>query len=76
MGDLAGFIAAIMRGINYVQIPTTLLPVDSSVGGKVVRIIRWQNIIGSFYQPKSVYINIDTLKTPQDRQFSSGGIMN
>lgn len=74
-GDMAGFSAATyMRGIPFVQIPTTLLAqVDSSVGGKVgVDFKNSKNMIGAFYQPEFVYINIETLKTLPKREFSAG----
>lgn len=75
VGDLAGFVAAsYQRGVNYIQIPTTLLSqVDSSVGGKTgVNHRRGKNMIGAFYQPKKVIADIDTLKTLDQRQFSAG----
>lgn len=75
VGDMAGFSAATyMRGVNFIQIPTTLLAqVDSSVGGKVgVDFSGTKNIIGAFYQPKFVYINVNTLKSLPDREFSAG----
>jgi 3-dehydroquinate synthase len=65
-GDLAGFVAAsYMRGIPFVQIPTTLLSqVDSSVGGKTgVDIAEGKNLVGAFYQPKAVYIDSSVLAT-------------
>lgn len=69
-GDLAGFLAAsYMRGLPFVQIPTTLLAqVDSSVGGKTgVDIPEGKNLLGAFYQPKAVYIDTDVLKSlPKD----------
>jgi len=74
-GDMTGFAASIfMRGIPFVQIPTTLLAqVDSSVGGKTgVDFLGSKNIIGSFYQPEFVYINLTTLKTLPKREFSAG----
>lgn len=74
-GDMAGFAAATyMRGISFVQVPTTLLSqVDSSVGGKTgVDFANAKNIIGAFYQPEFVYININTLKTLPKEQFVSG----
>lgn len=74
-GDLAGFIAAsYMRGIPFVQIPTTLLSqVDSSVGGKTgVDIPEGKNLVGAFYQPKAVYIDIEVLKTLPKNEFVGG----
>lgn len=75
VGDIAGFVAStFLRGVNFVQIPTTLLAQsDSSVGGKVgVDFKGHKNIIGSFYQPKLVYINVNSLKTLPKRELSSG----
>lgn len=74
-GDLAGFAAAsYMRGIDFYNIPTTVLSqVDSSVGGKTaVNFGGIKNIIGAFYQPKAVLIDPDTLETLSPRHFSNG----
>ncbi len=75
VGDMAGFAAAIyMRGISFVQIPTTLLSQsDSSVGGKTgIDFCDAKNILGAFLQPRLVYINVSTLKTLPAEQFVSG----
>ncbi len=75
IGDLTGFAAStFMRGIDYVQVPTTLLAqVDSSVGGKTaIDLPKAKNIVGSFYQPKAVFINTDFLKTLPSRIYSDG----
>lgn len=75
VGDMAGFAASIyMRGIDFVQIPTTLLSQsDSSVGGKTgIDFMQGKNILGAFHQPKLVYINVATLKTLPEREFVSG----
>ncbi len=75
VGDVAGFAAAsCLRGINFIQIPTTLLAqVDSSVGGKTgVNHQQGKNLIGAFYQPSCVVADISTLSTLPQRQFSAG----
>ena len=75
VGDLTGFVASTyMRGIDFIQVPTTLLSmVDSSVGGKTaIDLDEAKNIIGTFYQPKVVFININFLNTLDNRQFRSG----
>ncbi|TYQ15387.1 UNVERIFIED_CONTAM: 3-dehydroquinate synthase [Acetivibrio alkalicellulosi] len=75
VGDIVGFVAAtFLRGINFIQIPTSLLAQsDSSVGGKVgVDFEGSKNIIGAFYQPRFVYINVNTLKTLPKRELQSG----
>lgn len=75
VGDMTGFAAAsYMRGVNFIQIPTSLLAqVDSSVGGKTgINHPLGKNMIGAFHQPKAVLIDIDTLKTLPDEQFRAG----
>lgn len=75
VGDLAGFVAAsFMRGIDFYNIPTTVLSqVDSSIGGKVaIDFEGYKNIVGAFYPPKAVIIDSDTLKTLPQRQISNG----
>lgn len=75
VGDLAGFVASVyQRGIEFIQIPTTLLAqVDSSVGGKVaVNHPRGKNFIGSFHQPRMVIIDSHTLDTLEDREYYAG----
>ncbi|WP_294511879.1 3-dehydroquinate synthase [uncultured Intestinimonas sp.] len=75
VGDLAGFAAAtILRGVDFVQIPTTLLSqVDSSVGGKVaIDLAHGKNLAGAFWQPKIVLMDPDTLDTLDDLTFADG----
>jgi len=75
IGDLCGFAASTyLRGVSFVQIPTTLLAqTDSSVGGKVaVNLARGKNLVGSFYQPKAVYIDTSLLDTLDDKTFADG----
>ena len=75
VGDIAGFAAACyMRGIDFIQVPTTLLAqVDSSVGGKTgVNHPGGKNLIGAFHQPKAVLIDTDTLKRLPDRELKAG----
>jgi 3-dehydroquinate synthase len=75
VGDITGFVASIyMRGIPYVQVPTTLLAqVDSSIGGKTgIDLPEGKNILGTFYQPKGVFIDLAFLKTLTPREFGIG----
>ncbi|MBX7149503.1 3-dehydroquinate synthase [bacterium] len=75
VGDMGGFAAAsFMRGIPYIQIPTTLLSqVDSSVGGKTgIDLPSGKNLVGAFYQPRAVFIDTDFLKTLPKREFLCG----
>jgi len=75
VGDLAGFLAATyLRGIAFVQVPTTILAmVDASIGGKVgVNLSQGKNLVGAFHQPKLVWIDVETLKTLPRRERAAG----
>lgn len=75
VGDLTGYTAATyLRGIDFVQIPTSLLAqVDSSIGGKTgVDFDQYKNMVGAFHQPRLVFINLNTLNTLPKRQYLSG----
>lgn len=75
IGDLAGFVAAsYLRGIEFIQVPTTLLAmVDSSVGGKTgINLRAGKNLVGAFHQPKAVYIATGLLDTLPPREFAAG----
>jgi len=75
VGDLTGFAAAtLLRGVDFIQIPTTLLAqVDSSVGGKVaIDLVAGKNLAGAFHQPKLVLMDTDTLNTLPDADFAGG----
>lgn len=75
VGDLTGYAAATyLRGIRFIQVPTSLLAmVDSSIGGKTgVDFDRYKNMVGAFYQPSLVYMNLSVLLTLNDREYLSG----
>ena len=75
VGDITGYAAATyLRGIEFIQIPTTLIAQsDSSIGGKTgVDFDGYKNMVGAFYMPKLVYMNISVLKELDDRQFYAG----
>lgn len=75
IGDMCGYAAAtFLRGVNFIQIPTTVMAqVDSSVGGKTgVNHPLGKNLIGAFYQPQCVLVDVDTLNTLPDRELASG----
>ena len=74
-GDLSGFVAAsYMRGIPFVQVPTTTLSqIDSSIGGKVaINVDEVKNVVGAFYQPKAVFIDLNVLESLPKRHFYNG----
>lgn len=74
VGDVAGFVAAtLLRGVDYIQVPTTILAHDSSVGGKVaINHPLGKNLIGNFYAPKAVIYDVDVLKTLPVHEIRSG----
>ena len=75
VGDLAGFAAAVyLRGVSFLQIPTSLLAmVDSAVGGKTgINLPQGKNLVGAFYQPMAVGIHLDTLHSLPEREYRSG----
>lgn len=75
IGDLTGFVASVyQRGVRFIQVPTTLLAqVDASIGGKTgINHILAKNMIGSFYHPISVFVNLDFLSTLTKKEFSCG----
>ena len=74
VGDLTGFVAATyMRGIPYIQVPTTILAHDSAVGGKTaINHPLGKNLVGAFYQPEAVIYDINFLNSLSDREIRSG----
>lgn len=75
VGDLTGFVASVfMRAVPYIQIPTTLVgQVDSSIGGKTaVDLPQGKNLLGTFYQPRAVFVDLNYLNTLPDREFNNG----